>query len=269
MKNMAKATGIVAAGAMVFSALPLAQAAASGAFSADFSDGIACGDAAMQDSSISDDVSISHVQGSFLWDQEAVADNSAIRGALYEGASRHICGAQGDGSEVGIDAGIAIEGISVSGDVETSFVAGVDEYVRKAPVKKILGCTCAGNPADGRASANAQVEGFELAALIADANSSDSANAITFVSRDGYAVTLPLSYVAQRQSVIVTSINGENASDALGCQNQLWLGATSARMFVRDVVSIVITCEDEVPAAPGTDGYNQPNVGVISGEATA
>ena len=99
---------------------------------------------------------------------------------------------------------------------------------------------------------------------------SDEANAITFVSSDGYEVTLPLSYVLQRASMIVYQLNGEPLSTSVGGTNQLWLGSTSARYFASDVVEVRVTCEDEVPAIPGSPASddrasNVPNVGVTAG----
>ena len=73
-------------------------------------------------------------------------------------------------------------------------------------VYKRQGCTCFGNPTDGRASANADVAGFRLSALIDEAAPVEGANTITFTSRDGYQVTLPLQYVMQRYSLIVTTV---------------------------------------------------------------
>ena len=68
-------------------------------------------------------------------------------------------------------------------------------------------------------------------------------------------------------SAIVTGINGEAVSSAVGSGNQLWLGSVSARYFARDIVRIDITAESEVPEIPQSPAdVNQPNVGVLSAE---
>lgn len=83
-------------------------------------------------------------------------------------------------------------------------------------------------------------------------------------------VTLPLSYVTQRRSLIVFSVNGAPLADSVGGSNQLWLGSTSARYFARDIVSISFEAraEDDVPCAPGAVGEmaneSVPNVAVCS-----
>ena len=208
-------------------------------------------------------VKVAHVMGEFSWDQGVSATNPELFSRLYK-ASDVLCEKNDGISETGV-----ITGIIVSGDVSNAFVADVDEYAEKAPVKKILGCTCLGNPIDGRATANAEIKGFRLAQLILDAGVADGVNTITFVAADGYRVSMPLSYVMQRYTVIVTVVNGENLADAVGCSNQLWLGNTSARAYVQNIVEIILTAEDVVPAAPGQAGADAPNIGVTNGYAAA
>ena len=216
---------------------------------------------------------VANVEGTFAWNQGVSADNATLARLLY-GASDVLCGSQANDALpvtlTGGGAAFAIAEIAVTGDVENPLVASIDAYEEKAPMRTVLGCTCAGNPADGLASANAAVEGFELRALIADAQPVDGANAITFVCADSYEATLPLSYVLQRYAVVVSSVNGEATSDALGCANQVWLGTTSAPSFARDVVEIRITAEEAAPPAPGApEGANLPNVGVVAGSVGA
>ena len=210
---------------------------------------------------------IQNVQGMFSWNQEASVDNETLAKSLYRDPA-YLCGAQG----------VAVEGfgsadiksIRVTGDVGNAFTASVEDFAKKAPAQKVMGCTCAGNPADGLASANADVAGFKLAALVQECRPQEGANTITFTSADGYQVALPLAYVMQRYSLIVTAVNGDPASSAIGCSNQLWLGSTAARSFARDVVEISITKEAEPPAAPGASAQaNMPNVGVTAGAAIA
>ena len=208
-------------------------------------------------------VKIANVMGEFSWDQGVSATNDELRARLYK-ASDVLCEKLDGASEAGI-----ITSIRVAGAVGNAFDADVAEYTEKAPVKKILGCTCLGNPVDGRATANAEVKGFRLVQLIKDAQIEGGVNTITFVSADGYRVSMPLSYVLQRYTIIVTVVNGEELSEAVGCSNQLWLGNTSARAYVQDIVAIEFSIEDEVPAAPGQAGADAPNIGVTNGYVAA
>lgn len=267
---------VVALGAMTLSTLPLGQASLAQAAEGPEGADVAAAEAVESQGQVAAVNQVSNIEGTFSWNQDVVVDNPTLRKVLYEGVSSYLCGVHGNVADVAAGAaslnrpvveGEKIVALKVSGDVGASFVASIDECLEQAPIKTTLGCTCAGNPADGRASANAEVTGFSVKALIERAQPSDEANTITFTAQDGYGVSLPLSYVMQRHSVIVTEVGGATVDEALGCQNQLWLGATSARSFVRDVVSIEITCEDVVPEIPQAEGCNQPNVGVLSGEA--
>lgn len=261
-----KLAGLIAGGALAVSAAPAAQLALADEPGATVDGGGSASLAQAAVHSIANEVvneTIEHVQGTFAWNQDVATDNETLARTLYDG-SAYLCGAQGAeawGAERTSSA--TIESIRVTGDVGHAFTASIDEFSQKAPMKKVMGCTCAGNPADGRASANAEVGGFRLAALIDEADPVEGANTITFTSADGYEVALPLRYVTQRYSLIVTTVNGDPADSAIGCSNQLWLGSTAARSFARDVVEIAITKEAEPPTAPGAPASaNTPNVGV-------
>ena len=103
--------------------------------------------------------------------------------------------------------------------------------------------------------------------MLARAGVRPGANAVTFVSADGAETTLPLGYVIGRHGVLSYEINEEDLSASVGGNNQLWMTRTPANYFARDVVEIVVSVEDEAPAAPGeTDEHpNSPNAGVLAG----
>lgn len=271
-----KIASLIAGGTLVAAAVPAAQLAIADDAVAHESNNpsSAYTDPAAQETDASrSHATIESIQGAFAWDQGVSADNKTLAKVLYK-SSAYLCGTLDNqvyahtGESASSPAKIRF--INVTGDVENSFTASVDEFSEKAPIKKIMGCTCSGNPADGRASANAEVSGFLLSALVEAAAPENDVNAITFTSRDGYKVSLPYAYVMQRYSIIVTNVNGEEAAGAIGCSNQLWLGSTSARSFARDIVEISITSEKNPPAAPGANEQaNLPNVGITEGTSAA
>lgn len=272
--------GILASGVLVVSTAPAMQAALaaepSEAAGVDATNATRIDTEAVSAVETNTQETVTNIQGVFNWNQDSVVDNTTLKKVLYQSAA-HLCGSSAESANVLVDLSGSnsiekdtqiegIEYIEVRGNVNNAFTASVEEFSQKAPIKKIMGCTCYGNPADGRASVNAAVSGFKLAALVEEAEPAADANTITFVSSDGYKVSLPLSYVMQRYSIIVTNINDESAVDAVGSANQLWLGNTSARSFARDIVAIEITSEANPPAAPGvSDDANLPNVGVTGG----
>lgn len=213
------------------------------------------------------------VAGSFAWTQAEVTPTADLARNVY-GATDVLCGSADVAGQLagGAQASAApeIASIAVTGDVENELVAGVDQLCDEAPVKVTMGCSCAGNPSNGRASGNAAIEGFELSALIAAAQPAENANAITFVCADGYEVAMPLRYALQHYSVVATALNGESCADAVGCANQLFVGGSSARAFARNIVEVRITAEDEVPAVPGAaSDANLPNASVLAGAEVA
>lgn len=220
-------------------------------------------------------VRLASVRGTFAFTQDEVTPTAQIARALG-GADRVLCGATQEAlpstAQVVDDAAdwqITVDG----GGVQAACAVTLGELAQRGSQSTVMGCSCLGNPADGRATVNAAVTGVSVLDLLEAAGGvSGDANAVTFVSSDGYEVTLPLFYVLQRASMIVYQINGEPLSASVGGTNQLWLGSTSARYFASDVVEIRVTCEEEAPAVPGTadsgdHAANLPNASVTQGQA--
>lgn len=207
------------------------------------------------------------VDGQFTYNQTEVASNEVIQKNLGN-ASQHLCGARPVGEPTVAAEDWAIE---IKGAVENSFTTTYGELVQTEEVQSLLmGCACAGNPADGQASANAEVFGISVLTIIEMAKPDAQANTIVFASEDGYEIALPLSYVKQRYCPLVFGINGAPLAESMGGVNQLWLGSTAASYFARDVVSITLENRQTPPPSPNSDEareayVNLPNVGVLLG----
>lgn len=210
----------------------------------------------------------SKVEGIFSFSQTEVDSNSLIN-STFADANKYLCSSQyasmvanGD-----IDVDSLEWSITVGGDVAHPFTATISEMSDEGSVQNIMGCTCLGNPVDGRASINARVKGISLDYIMDTAGVSESANTVVFTSSDGYEIALPLSYVKYRFSILAYEINGESMGDVLGCNNQLWLGSTSANYFTRDVISITFETRQTPPPTPFTEEGNEyygnlPNISV-------
>lgn len=209
------------------------------------------------------------VEGRFSFEQGVVTPVAQIARDLG-GASKVLCGT-GEGVAASGEqvVGDALDWVvTVTGDgVNNPLSATLGELAETGTQSTVMGCSCLGNPADGRASVNAGCTGVSLALIFDAVGLREGANAVTFVSADGFEVALPLSYVRQRAALLVYQINGEPLANSVGGVNQLWLGSTAARYFASDVVEIRVTCEAEPPLAPGAAeaGANLPNVGVAEG----
>lgn len=219
-------------------------------------------------------VSLDAVQGRLSYGQGAVDSVDDIA-RVFKKAPAYLCGASSEQLAVrGAtgDAVPAVNELAVTGDVQHAFAASLDDLASDDDHPVVLGCSCGGNPADGRASVSAEVTGVTIRSLLERAQVSEGANTIVFTSRDGYETALPLSYVTQRHSLIVYAVNGEAVDNAMGGSNQLWLGSTSARYFVRDVAAIELRTQETPPPAPGSaaardQAKNVPNASVLEGRS--
>lgn len=202
------------------------------------------------------------VVGDFTFDQTAITSNEVIK-TFFQRVSQAICGAT---VPLVADNPLGWQ-LSVSGDVDAAFTASVGDLAGEELVNKVMTCTCGGNPAGGRAIITADVKGIPVEYLLEKAGAAPGANAVTFVSSDGTRQTFPLGYVVGRHAVLSYEINDEDLSTSVGGNNQLWMTKTPANYFVRDVVEVVVSTEDVVPAAPGEadEHPNSPNAGVLAG----
>lgn len=95
------------------------------------------------------------------------------------------------------------------------------------------------------------------------------ANTATFISSDGYRMALPLAWLLEKGAILAYRVNGEPLSESVGGSNQLWIPSSAAKYFIRDVVEIVLSHEENVPPSPGEEAagddeyLNRPNVGVL------
>lgn len=211
---------------------------------------------------------LSQVVGQFAFSQDTLTSTDVIKSTLGT-ASQHLCGANPMTDE---DV-VAVEdwAISVEGAVDNAYTATYEDFLNTDEVQSlVLGCSCAGNPSDGRASVNAEVTGISALTMIQLADPAAFANTVVFTSTDGYEAALPLSYLQSHYCPVVFAVNGSPLVDSVGGTNQLWLGSTSANYFVRNVESIRLEMRQTPPPSPHSDEareayQNLPNVGVIYG----
>lgn len=216
---------------------------------------------------------VASVEGTFAWTQAEVNPIEQVASRMGDAAT-YLCASNWTAASGG--AAYDAWTIRVTGDVQAPVEATMGELAEEGSYHATMGCSCAGNGVDGLASVNAEVAGITVAYLLEAAGASQDANTLVFVSDDGYEVALPLSYVAQRASMVVYALNGAELANSVGGANQLWLGSTSARYFVRNVAEVRVETRDQanVPPVPGTqaagDAYaNVPNIGVVYGGEVA
>lgn len=202
------------------------------------------------------------VAGTFAYDQSTITPNSTIA-KMFRKAAAAICNATDDfvvANPLGWK-------LSVSGDVGNAFTMDVGTLASEESVKKVMTCSCGGNPADGAVIVTAEVKGVPLYYLLSKSRASKDVNTATFIASDGTKVAVPLGYAIGRHAVISYEINGEDLSASVGGNNQLWMTRTPANYFIRDVVEVRFTKEAVPPTNPGENDVhpNSPNVGFLTG----
>lgn len=228
-------------------------------------------DEATEEGMVDGTVMLDEVMGTFSYNQATTATVDVIRAAMAK-AGQYLCNGlpivEGD-----VDA--TAWTIKVGGMVDEAYATTIGDLQEDdALVSQLMGCACAGNPADGGAALNAEVTGVPVTTLIERAGVQDGANTVVLTSADGYQVALPLIYLKTHYCPVVFNVAGSPIAESMGGANQLWLGSTAASYFARDIVSVTVEARDEVPAAPGTpeagDTYaNLPNIGVAFGGEVA
>lgn len=90
-------------------------------------------------------------------------------------------------------------------------------------------------------------------------------NTVTFTAADGKTMPFPLDPLLERGALVVSKVNGETTADVMGAANQLWIPGFPAKFFIRDIVDIRFSEEDEPPKIDvfendGHDFTNRPNI---------
>lgn len=196
-------------------------------------------------------VLLPNAAGAFDYSQGALSSLDEIRQALGQ-IPQVLCGAQAPASRSLSEAEAAAWSVTVGGSVSSAFTATLGELAEEGEARVVMmGCSCAGNPSGEYGAINAETTGVTLASIMERAGVLENANTVVFTSEDGYEVALPLSFVKHRYAMVVYAINGEELANSVGGTNQVWMGATSAQNFARNVVSIQFEERETPPAVPG------------------
>lgn len=211
----------------------------------------------------------STVEGTFTASQAQTATVDAMK-KLFRNAAAMLCNTAlheeaAPAADVPTDA-MEWE-FSVSGEVRNPYHAVIGDLVddEDGVQQKVMGCTCMGNPSDGRTIANAEVTGLKLQPLLQAAAPTADANAVMFTSADGYSQIVPLYYLLSHNAVLAYEVAGEPVSESMGGTVQLWIHGASANYYVSNVTSIELVSLPETPDDPSeSDAFqNSPNVTVL------
>lgn len=195
---------------------------------------------------------VANVEGSFLFSQDVLSpadDMFNIFGTVVTG----VCASPAFTTERSAN---EEHYLNISGNLKKQYTVKVQEAAKENSESRVLKCSCA----TGGSVANVQVIGVPLSAVIRMDELEDGVNTVTVRGSDGYGLSLPLTYALEKKAMIVYGINGEDVPSG----TQFWVPETVARYFTRDVVSIELTAEEEVPKVQGPADEYRAKVNVLN-----
>ncbi len=197
---------------------------------------------------------VPNVQGSFSFTQDQLTPSDEMFN-LFGTAATAICAKPGYAfDEVSREEYF----VNVGGNVEQVYSIGLDEIERMDKQMKQMRCTC-GMSAN---IAMASVTGVKVSDIVEMAGVGAGVNTITFKDKDGYGLPMPLSYVMEKDAMLVYQIGGKPlpGNERL----QVWIPDTVAKYFTRAVTDIELSVSEEVPEVEGPDMDQRAKVSILS-----
>lgn len=110
--------------------------------------------------------------------------------------------------------------LNIGGNVEKVYTVGLDEIERMDSKIQKMRCTCGMSPALAMAS----VKGVKVSDMLSMTDIAPEVNTITFKDKDGYGLPMPLSYVLEKEALLVYQIDEQKLSE--GERLQVWMPDT-------------------------------------------
>ena len=199
---------------------------------------------------------VANVQGEFAFAQDTLTPPDEVFN-LFGTAATYACAKPG----FALNPSTREEHyINVGGKVKKNFTISAEQLAKMESQKRDLVCTCAMSPS----AAMASVRGVRVADLLAMADVEADANTITMKDAQGYGLAMPLSYVLEKDALLVYEIGDLPLETADGTQVQVWMPDTVAKYFTRQITEIELTAEAEVPAVEGVNPEYRAKVSVIN-----
>lgn len=150
--------------------------------------------------------------------------------------------------------------INVSGNIKKTCTVGIKELEKMESTRKEMVCTCAMSVT----AAQASVRGVRVADIISMAELEDGVNTITMKDASGYGIAMPLSYVLEKDALLVYEIGDVPLTTSQGAPMQIWMPDTVAKYFTRQVTEIELTAEEKVPEVQGPEEQYRAKVNVVN-----
>ncbi len=146
--------------------------------------------------------------------------------------------------------------VNVGGKVKKTYTASLEEIEHMEYERRMMKCTCGMSPT----LAMTNVTGVKVADMLKMADVEEDANTITFKDKEGYGHQMPLSYVLEKDALLVYQVADKDLEEGL----QVWIPDTVAKYFTRSITDIELSKEDEVPAVEGAAPEYRAKVNVLN-----
>ena len=198
---------------------------------------------------------VANVTGDFRFDQDVLTPADEIFN-LFGTAATSACAKPG----FAFDEADTEYYVNVGGNLQRSYSLSLDEIRSMDSTEQVMTCSCA----MGGAVANAGIKGVAVSDILSLADLDEGVNTITFRDPDGYGLPLPLSYVLEKDALLVYEIGGKALPDSQGAPLQVWMPDTVAKYFTRRVTDIELTAEAVEPEVQGPNADQRAKVSILN-----
>lgn len=198
---------------------------------------------------------IANVQGEFSFDQAVMTPADDVF-SLFGTVATSLC------AKPGFALGNVNQEdhyVNVGGKVRKAHSFSLEDMKQMAKESSHVVCSCG----SGNAVAQIEVTCIPLSLLVEMADIDVDVNTITVKSADGYGIAMPLQYVLDHEALLVYQINGQDIPAEEGSL-QLFMPATVAKYFTRQVTDIELTAEAETAEVQQMPAELRAKVGVMN-----
>lgn len=143
--------------------------------------------------------------------------------------------------------------VNVCGKIAKEYTVSLKDMTAQ---ERDMVCSCS----MGSSFAQTTITGVPVADILQLADLDADANAIAFVSSDGYRRPMPLKYVLDHGAVLAYKVGGEEIPTGA----QVWMPGTVASYFTHDVVDIEVTAQQQVPEVEAMPDEQRAKVSILN-----
>lgn len=199
---------------------------------------------------------IADVKGEFSFDQNVNSPPDEVFN-LFGTASTYMCAKPGFAfDEVTREEYY----VNIGGKVKKYYTISVAEIEKRRASERNMVCSCA----TSGTIAQAAVKGVSVSDILELVDLEEGVNTITFKDDQGYGLPMPLSYVLEKDALLVYQIGGQDLPASQGAPLQVWMPGTVAKYFTRRVAEIELTQEDSEPEVRGMGQEHRAKVGIVN-----